>query len=188
MKTISESTPVVSILRQLSVPNKNFSDKQWLRSRCLEVRAIGTILRFLRLAIRDSGSVVGWKPNSAFFEIVQKGKRQNPAEQAFPQAGDSNALIDMLHGIASGVVTEDDRELLGDPGEYRWDGTILGFTSRVLEAIGLLRAGNDRRLKPTPLLCELFFEAALEIRQAARSEGECDDVRPSRLRDFLDDV
>jgi hypothetical protein len=188
MSSISKSTSVISILRALSVPNKHLSDKQWLRSHCLEVRAIGSILRFLRLAKPDSGSVVGWEPNSAFFEIVYKGKRQNPAAQAFPQAGDSNALIDMLHGIASGVVTEDDRELLNDPGEYRWDGTILGCTSGVLEAIGLLRAGNDRRLKPTPLLCELFFEAALEIRQAARSEGECDDVGRSRFEYVLDDA
>ena len=127
------------------------SDFDWLKRHEMEVKGLGLILQFLRLAIRDDASGLGWKLGPRSLRTIRRGKQRKEYLDAPPQTGDDLVMFYMLSGIASNVEARVRRE------------SMMSFMLDVFDTWGFVQLGNDNGYKPTPLLRELFFRAAENI-------------------------
>jgi hypothetical protein len=109
---------------------------------------VGPLFQFLGLAEPDKQSVIGWKAKPRFFQI---GKEAAPPNYSFEEerTEDDAVLVDMLTGIAAGV-------LFDECFEQRM--SVLYCTYRLLEGVRLMRWDEVDEWIPTPLVRELFTQ------------------------------
>jgi hypothetical protein len=109
-----------------------------------ELRAAGSELQFLQLAVADNKSPFGWKPTALLMEYIAEGNTTKPL---YPHEIFWELLRDSVFGY------EDRR---------KENGSI--FTSELLEAVGLLHGEDWSELWVTEALHNLFNDGYFDKR------------------------
>jgi hypothetical protein len=149
---------------------ETLSHAQWFENHKFGVWGAGRLLQFLRLAEPDKRSAIGWKARPRLFQIAKKARPPKVESKAPRSTQDDAILVDMLYGIAVGLIFEDPPPPSGDfdRTEFIRPRVVHDFTSCLLEELGLMLEDDSGLEKPTPLLRELFAQGALKLGKPAK--------------------
>ena len=169
---ISKRDPLTPMLRELFrfYSEETLSHAEWLENRELVVRGTGRMLQFLGLAEPDKQSDIGWKANSRLFQLTKKAEPPKADPYKLARTEDDAVLVDMLDGIAAGVLFDSDLFTYFDSAKY-FDRReiVIDFTSIVLEGLGLMLEDEDDLEKLAKLGRPLAIRvASTKITRAAK--------------------
>jgi hypothetical protein len=157
-----EDLTLIAQLRELHSwdGEEKLSHAEWLEKRKLQVSGVGRVLQFLGLAEPDERSCLGWKARQRFFQIAKKTKGQNYRVFEGLRTENDAIIVDMLRGLAIGVVTND-LDKAADV-YIREQSSVFMYAVCVLSGLDLYFEDEDEEAMPSPLLRELFLQRAVK--------------------------
>jgi hypothetical protein len=106
-----------------------------------DIKRTGRVLAFLGLAEENKQAPFGWTPTLGFFSIIAKRGTRHLKQSNKARTADESIIANLICEVARGE------------GEYS-----NAVAEALLSALGLFRADDDCKWKPTPLLRKLYLK------------------------------